>query len=238
MQPSLYEQLARDRERAHQAVLKAEQQRCDLARLRHEHAGLRLDLAALKLRRGFARKYREDQLRVPAGNGRESGQFADEDGSSINNTDWTRVAQLDPRKGYTVNLTEEDARGGHTVERHVSKTDEYMLTEARRERPFGFGASIGTYRHGSFASLEDANDLTSRTLEQNGKIVDEVAKGIRDEEFVKTRFGYKTGREAIRLPQSGSQPHMRDTYGVGVLIRHDRTSPKGFRVHTAYPRND
>lgn len=81
-----------------------------------------------------------------------------------------------------------------------------MLREAGREQPFGFGASIGTCRHGSFASLEDANDLTNRTLEQNRAAVEEVATGKKDEEFVTQRFGYRTGREAIRLPQPGSVP--------------------------------
>lgn len=31
---------------------------------------------------------------------------------------------------------------------------------------------------------------------------------------------------------------MRTTYGVGVFIVHDTGAPRGYRVITAYPRND
>jgi hypothetical protein len=68
--------------------------------------------------------------------------------------------------------------------------------------------------------------------------VDEVAAGKRERAFVKAQFGYPTGREAVRLKHPDAEPHMRTTYGVGVEIRYDPKSPRGYRIHTAYPRND
>ena len=79
MKPSLYEQLALDREKAHQAMLQAERRQRELARLRYELAGQALDLAVLKLWRALKLKYRPDQLRVPAGNP-DGGQWTTEGG--------------------------------------------------------------------------------------------------------------------------------------------------------------
>lgn len=67
MRPSLYEQLALDRKRAHQEVLEAERRDRELARIRHELAGLELDLQGLKLRRALERRYDPNQPRMPAG---------------------------------------------------------------------------------------------------------------------------------------------------------------------------
>ena len=67
MKPSLYEQLARDRERAHDAALKVERRDRELARMRYELAGLELDHAVLKLWRALKLRYSPDQPRVPAG---------------------------------------------------------------------------------------------------------------------------------------------------------------------------
>ena len=68
------------------------------------------------------------------------------------------------------------------------------------------------------------------------EIVQLVASGKKTEAFLKKRFGYVTGREAYR-PEPDAEPYMRDTYGVGVEIRYDPRSSRGFRVVTAYPRN-
>ncbi|TMI99440.1 MAG: hypothetical protein E6G97_22725 [Alphaproteobacteria bacterium] len=92
-------------------------------------------------------------------------------------------------------------------------------------------------REGSFESRESANDFVNRTLERNSVTVDQVADGKSDRTFLNTRFGYRTGREAFR-PSIDSEPYLRDTYDVGVEIRHDPRSARGYRVHTAYPMNE
>ena len=45
-----------------------------------------------------------------------------------------------------------------------------------------------------------------------------------------------TGREAYS--NNEGIVYVRDTYGVGVFLRHDQNSPRGFRVRTAYPRTE
>jgi hypothetical protein len=92
-------------------------------------------------------------------------------------------------------------------------------------------------REGSFDSVANANDFVNRTLEQNRTTVDMVVNGKSDRDFVTTRFGNITGREAFRSDPD-ADPYLRNTYSVGVEIRRDPGSSKGYRVHTAYPRND
>jgi hypothetical protein len=67
--------------------------------------------------------------------------------------------------------------------------------------------------------------------------VDEVASGRMTSAFITHRFGFVTGREAIVTPIERSI-RVRRTYGIGVVIDHDRRTPRGFSVRTAYPRND
>jgi Bacterial CdiA-CT RNAse A domain len=246
---SVYEELALDRERARHARLRAEQARAELLRLRSDIAALRMELTFIKLQHALRTKYDPNQSRVPAGNP-DGGQWTSEGGGQgtgeddavdtdvTGSTDSSRNDQNESQRRYSVNLVEEEARGGHTIRKHIGKSDEEMLAGAKGREYVAPGLSGHYYRHGSFRSLEDANDLTTRTLEQNREIVDEVAAGKRNKDFIKARFGFPTGREAVRLPKPGAEPYMRTTYGVGVGIRYDPRSPRGYRVHTAYPRND
>ncbi|TXM67410.1 hypothetical protein FV226_21945 [Methylobacterium sp. WL12] len=94
----------------------------------------------------------------------------------------------------------------------------------------------GMRRDGSFESVESANDYVNRTLEQNAAEVDDVASGKKSRAFLTSRFGYRTGREAYTAGQI--EPYLRTTYGVGMYIVHDPGSSRGYRIHTAYPRND
>jgi glycerate kinase len=74
------------------------------------------------------------------------------------------------------------------------------------------------------------------TLAQNQAIVEEVVTGIRSHAVVFAKFKSVTGIEAV-APNVRSQPYIRETYGVGVVIVHDRSSPKGYTVWTAFPSN-
>jgi hypothetical protein len=78
----------------------------------------------------------------------------------------------------------------------------------------------------------------NRTLERNKATVDMVASGKLQDAFVTARFGFITGREIFRPDPTERYYYFRPTYGVGVDIRHDPGSSRGYRVHTAYPRND
>jgi hypothetical protein len=74
-------------------------------------------------------------------------------------------------------------------------------------------------------------------LARNQAIVDQVASGVLADAFITAVFSTKTGVEAF-LPSLNASAYLRDTYGVGVLIVHDPTARNGYRIVTAYPRND
>jgi Bacterial CdiA-CT RNAse A domain len=148
-----------------------------------------------------------------------------------------KIAADDSERRYSVDLREEEARGGHTLRDHVGKTDEELLATLRERRYDSPSASVIGKREGSFDSVANANDFVNRTLEQNRTTVDMVVNGKSDRDFVTTRFGNITGREAFRSDPD-ADPYLRNTYSVGVEIRRDPGSSRGYRVHTAYPRND
>jgi Bacterial CdiA-CT RNAse A domain len=136
-----------------------------------------------------------------------------------------------------VNLLEEDARGGHAVRDHVAKSDAELIGVVQSSVIRGMFVDLYKDAQGSFLPIEAANDFTNRVLERNASSVDAVASGALEEAWLAERFGYPTGKEAFRA--GANEPvHIRPTYAVGVLIRHDKRSDKGYRVHTAYPVNE
>ena len=155
----------------------------------------------------------------------------------------TQLAQNETQKRYSVDLAEEEApRGiGHALREHVGKSDSELLDIVRNDwtrRTLGrFEVTDFRFAHGSFLSLEAANDFVNRTLDDNRETVDQVASGRKDSAKLDKRFGYQTGREALR-PMGDSEPYMRDTYGVRVIIRHDARADRGYRVRTAFPINE
>lgn len=197
----------------------------------------RIQVAFQRLRLSL-RAYHAEQPRVPAGNP-NGGQWTDGDaGDGYDPGDEARLVHVSDEvdRRYTVLLSEEEARGGHTLRNHVGRTDEQMLFRVQSSKRTFPIIIYGFRRDGSFESSETANDFVNRTIERNASEVDDVATGKEPEAFITSRFGSKTGREAYTAGRL--DPYMRTTYGVGVLIRHDPRSPRGYRVHTAYPRND
>ncbi len=202
-------------------------------------------------------KYDPNQPRVPAGV-REGGQWTDGGGgygdstgddrrvlSDANPDEWIPGAQYaqgysDPDKRYSINLEEEDKRGGHGEEKHVGKTDEQLLEVLRKDwiRRYTPNLEVTVFQEaeGSFNSLLEANDVVNQALQRNKDLVDLVATGRLDEARFHQRLGYPTGREAFR-PNGDSEPYVRPTYGVYIIIKRDPSSPRGYRVHTAYPVN-
>jgi hypothetical protein len=142
---------------------------------------------------------------------------------------------------YSVNLEEEDARGGHAKSKHVGKTDSELIDVMNADyvRRQSGNLEITEFRReeGSFTSLEQANHLVNRVLEMNKDKVDGVAAGQKRETTLQERFEFVTGKEAFR-PNGDSEPYIRDTNSVRVVIRPDKSSWRGYRVHTAYPVKD
>lgn len=194
------------------------------------------------------RKFSPDQPRVPAGNP-DGGQWTDGGGGGggINDPRVLSDATPDGIRPYEqyaqnldkrpVDLREEEARGGHALREHVGKTDEELLASTTIDRGNSGIYSYARKALGSFASRESANDFVNRTLEQNRDRVEAVATGRSAKDFITYRFGYKTGREAFR-EDADAVPYLRDTYEVGVFIRHDSRAAKGYSVVTAFPKNE
>jgi hypothetical protein len=193
------------------------------------------------------RKGSTDQPRVPAGSaeggrwtsGRGGGAEQGSDADASSSEEGRSASENgESARSYTVDLEEEERRGGHAIERHVARSEADLKTEVQQvvqsmvemdQNPRGIG-------RGSFTSLESATELVNSTLSQNRARVERVARGESGGDFVTAVFDSPTGYEAY-LSTPNSIPYMRDTYGVGVLITRDPGSPRGYRMYTAYPIN-
>jgi hypothetical protein len=144
----------------------------------------------------------------------------------------------DTRAGLPVDLSEERTLGGHTIERHVGRSDASLLNAvngtvsyARRNGDFSGGV-----RESSFPSLESANKLVNSTIARNRSMLDQVISGRLPKANLDAEFLSPTGREAYSRNER-SQIVLSDTYGVRVIVVPDRTVSKGYRVDTAFPIN-
>jgi Bacterial CdiA-CT RNAse A domain len=219
----------------------------ELLRQRHaEIAAIRRDLEALSrdLHKAFEaaatlakaelrsalKKYSADQPRVPAGNP-DGGQWTTGPG--------TQLAANDSSPQKPIDLRDEEAPigKGHAISEHVGKSDVELLAQMIGKT----WRSAGVYdrREGSFDSIESANYLVNSALDapKNVAEVAAVASGIVRNQWLITLDipGSVTGRELYRSSPD-TEPYMRVTDGVGVVIQYDPTRPRGYRIVTAYPR--
>jgi hypothetical protein len=145
-----------------------------------------------------------------------------------------KVAADDSERRYSVDLREEEARGGHTLRDHVEKTDDYLIgvMNADYKRIQSGNLEITEFRdaEGSFATREQANDHVNQLLKLE-------RDKVKDRDLLERRFGSVTGKEAFR-PNGDSDPYIRDTYGVRAVIINDSRSPRGYTVRTAFPVNE
>ena len=132
-------------------------------------------------------------------------------------------------------MLQEEGAGGHSFEKHIGKTDEYLLNRVRTERFDSLFESFGLERAGSFSSVQAANKLVSSTLSQNSALVEQVASGKLGGAEISSYFSTPTGRESYS--DKGKSAYIRDTYGVKVVISRNARLGKGFLVYTAYPIN-
>lgn len=209
----------------------------EIQRQRWRLSALKVQMALLRCGL-FLKTFNPNQPRVPAGEP-DGGQWTKEGESARNSSQDDPkiifVADRDDRR-YSVDLREEESGGSHAIKEHVGKTDIEMLQRVRNEQYRTYFITTGRRRVGSFSSIEAANDFVNRTLEANSTEVDSVAEGRSGKAFITLRFGHPTGREAYC--KNGLEPYMRNTYSVGVVIVNDPSRASGYRVITAYPRND
>lgn len=205
-----------------------------VTRFRWQLAALSVEVKLLRLGL-ILRAYNPGQPRVPAGHP-DGGQWTSDDGSiGRQRDDDVRLFFVGDGtdRQYRVDLRSEEGQGGHTLGRHVGKSDDELFERVRKSQWRSLIANGGIKRDGSFDSIESANDLVNQTIESNRTSVDRVASGADARKFIKKLFDRKTGREAYSTDEG--IVHMRDTYSVGVELRYDSTSPRGFRVRSAYP---
>jgi Bacterial CdiA-CT RNAse A domain len=210
-----------------------------LLQTRYDIAAMQVRVALLRLRLALKAGFDPNQPRVPAGRP-EGGQWT-RVGEGVQDEAPVRVAQAPTRRRYTVNLLEEEARGGHAIRDHVAKKDEELIAvleeDWRQVGPSRF--QVVTYRpaQGGFLSLEAANDFVNRVLTANPEIVDLVASGRASKLSIERRFGYVTGKEAYRSDPY-ELPRIRHTYGVRVVVHHDPRRESGYFVRSAFPINE
>jgi len=180
---------------------------------------------------GRAEAGRQEALRQ---NGSDGQVLSDESPDPIRPS--AQYAQNEPR-GRAIDLLEEQRLGGHAIEGHVGKSQDFLLARVRRQaldaERDGYAEGL---KVGSFSSLESANKLVSATVARNPALVDLVASGRSGRKELDARFDAPTGYEAYARTER-SQPYIRDTYDVRVIIVRDGRAAKGFRVDTAYPGN-
>jgi hypothetical protein len=239
---------AQEEEARRQELAAQEEFERELLALRHDFAKLKLEY---ELRR-FQQKYSPNQSRVPAGNP-DGGQWASGGGASggapasgsdgqvlsDENPDpirpGARYAQNEP-SGHPIDLREEQQLGGHAIEGHVGKSQQFLLNRARElalsaERKGDF---FQGFRVGSFSSLEAANKLVNATIAQNPAKIERITSGQSPREELVGRLDSITGYEAY-MRNERAQPYIRETDGVVVVAIPDRRAAKGYRVDSAFP---
>lgn len=114
--------------------------------------------------------------------------------------------------------------GGHTLERHVGRSDESLLQRLADDQ--GISASS------SFPDREAAERIISDTMARNQADIDAFANGSGGPVLVLNEsFPTPTGRSVAR-----GSTDVQDVNGVRIVLRRDPSSPTGYRVQTAFPQ--
>ncbi len=140
------------------------------------------------------------------------------------------------RPGYGVDILEEDANGGHTYERHVGKSERYLIDRVNSDAKdiVDRGDNFRGLSRSSFTSVDSAQKLVNAALASDPAEVSDVVAGRRPYGVINYEAGSYTGYEAY-LERYNSQAYIRGTYGVRVVIRSDPGSERGYRVISAFP---
>jgi len=208
-------------------------ERCGALEWHCDLAFLRLQVVAWRCRLVLKAGFKPDQPRGDRGRWTADRSDAADTAAS----DYGIIQVADSGSGFEVDILEEGEVGAHIYARHVNKSDDFLLGRVRSEgfaNPF---FSVVPKRAGTFPSVAAANKLINSTLSENSGIVAGIIAGKRAGGFIVKTFGSPTGREAFR-PSARAQPYIRDTDSVAVLIAHDKTVKRGFRIITAYPMFD
>lgn len=213
--------------------------------LRVNRAADRVRAAAARVRRLLTKVYDDHSWQPRDWHGRfaemaEAGPSVpgiaalDEIVPSIDPTTGDLIQVAGPFDWGVVDLQEEEGyKGGHTIARHVGKSDEDLLVGAA-ERYGGKNFPKNGIRESTFESVREAEWLVNRTIEANILKTMAVQSGLLSYAGLKMDFSRAVGRE-VYFPSQDAVWIPRLPRSVYVLIVHDDELPKKFRVHTAYP---
>jgi hypothetical protein len=113
-------------------------------------------------------------------------------------------------------------RGGHTLERHVGKSDEDLLARLHEETRRGLASTFPDQRTAESA----INTLLERNRSQLNEWLSSGAGSLR----LQDHLGHVVGRTADRAG------NVFDVTGVRAMLLRDSSMPEGYRILTAYPR--
>ncbi|MGH1486449.1 MAG: RNase A-like domain-containing protein [Cellvibrionaceae bacterium] len=112
--------------------------------------------------------------------------------------------------------------GGHTIQRHVGKSDAQLIDR--------FSLEPHIPSSSTFTDLETATRAIGDVVVVNKNKIESWFQSSDSELPLRMDVNYKVGRTI----ESGSMA-IQESQKVFVLIRRDPLMPKGYRIHTAYP---
>ncbi|MFD7557798.1 RNase A-like domain-containing protein [Streptomyces sp. NPDC059835] len=158
---------------------------------------------------------------------------------------WQRGGESPTPFMYSFDLaTNEELGGGHTLDKHVGKTDEQLLQRHRDEsKPSG---KLGLMSTSSFADFESAQKYTQYNIRQNTTEIQDWLKNPPPSPPSRTfqvpsvpmegplQGNAVTGRTSERLDATTAGP-VRDAHGVSTRIKYDPNLNPPFVVITSMP---
>lgn len=163
------------------------------------------------------------------------------------------LVQNKPSHPYAVQslYDHEGYKGGHTIERHVGKSDTYLLKRLTTPKGyrlsfFGQPRPVYHWEESTFRNIYEAQAFINATLSDlnnNSNILDVINEIIPPEHgmAIEKTFarivghGYVNKAPKYRLTYRPMQPKRVVMYAARVVIYRDPDLPAGFRVHPAYP---
>lgn len=188
---------------------------------------MQIEIALMRIGLAF-RALNPSQPRVPAGQP-DGGRWTSENGSgsTVGDNDGRVFLISDGGdRNLAVDLRTEEGRGGHTVGRHIGKSDNELFERVRQSQWRNSMGHGGLRRAGSFSSLETANNPVNKTINFNQRAIAPIITGVNDRIFIKYTFDTLTGREAYST--NDQVIYTRDTYSVGVELRRDPRLARSF----------
>lgn len=112
--------------------------------------------------------------------------------------------------------------GGHLIERHVGKSEEWLVDRVRREN-----VSAAS----SFRDIDEAEHFVAATLEEHQAAIDAWLDGKGGNRLViDSRFDASTGISVARGDTSAE-----DVFSVRLVLERSNALDTGYRIVTGYP---